>query len=312
MKSGWGTVKSVLVDGYSYVTRWRSLDDRAGYREPGLLARSAMCGRFRDGAVILLAAAILPLSGCVTTKRVTPEPVSEPVAISEPEPTRDEKTEARIAYLEEALGREQENLVELRRSYAELERQLWEKEETLVSVEERYTVLETELTKAVDQVIRTEGSVRGLQSRALATSRISEVKVQLQAVPSPDDVEVAVRLEQANEFLNRADAALEKGTYGAASYLAERASELVRQARMVGEIRASKAAHSRPVIPVVPPRSLVVTSNANLRSGPGLDQPRVGGLQEGEPVVAVARSGEWYKVETGSGDVVWIHGRLLD
>ena len=178
-------------------------------------------------------------------------------------------------------------------------------------MEERYAVLEAELTNAVDEVIRSEGSVRGLQSRALATSRISEVKVQLQSVPYPDDAEVAARLQRAQEFLDRADSALDKGTFGAASYLAERAGELVRQARIVGEIRATRVATTQEVIPVVPPRELVLTTNANLRSGPGLDQTRIGGMKQGEQVTAVARAGEWYKVETGSGSVAWIHGRLL-
>ena len=262
-------------------------------------------------ALATLVIVAVAISGCTSTKRVPPRPTPVPAPQPEPEPIRDEELEQRVIALEAALESERATVEELRRQQAELHQQLEHKEETLISVEERYAVLETELTSAVDQVIRSEGSVHGLQSRALATSRISEVRVQIHAVPNPGDAEVSARLQRAQEFLNRADSALENGTYGAASYLAERASELVRQARIVGEIRASRSGQSRQIIPVVPPRELVLTTNANLRAGPGLDHQRVGGMEEGEQVVAVARAGEWYKVQIGSGDLVWIHGRLL-
>ena len=268
------------------------------------------------GTLSMLALAGIAVSGCTSTKRVKsqPPPPKPPSQAPAPEPVlvRDDALEQRVFELEEALESERATVAELRLQQAKLHQYLDQKEAALVTVEERYAVLETELTSAVDQVIRSEGSVRGLQSRALATSRISEVRVQIQTVPNPDDTEVSARLLRAQDFLNRADSALQEGTYGAASYLAERASELVRQARIVGEIRASRSAQSRQVIPVVPPRELVLTTNANLRAGPGLDQKRVGGISEGEQVVAVARAGEWYKVETVSGDLVWIYGRLLE
>ena len=250
--------------------------------------------------------------GCTTTKRVPPRPEPPPPAPVVVEAACDEGLEKRIAELEAELAEGRLEVSNLQARQIELEREIDNKEEKLVSVEERYAVLETELTSAVDQVIRSEGGVRGLQSRALAASRISEVRVQIVAVPHDDDVEVVARLDQARDYLNRADSALDEGTYGAASYLAERAGELVRQARIVGEIRASRAANSHRIIPVIPPRELLLTTNANLRAGPGLDQARVGGMKAGATVVAVARAGPWYKIQTESGDLVWVHGRLLE
>ncbi|MEJ2086209.1 MAG: SH3 domain-containing protein [Acidobacteriota bacterium] len=217
-----------------------------------------------------------------------------------------------MAELEAALADERALVSDLQKRQQELIHEIDARDEKLVSVEERYAVLETELTSAVEQVIRSEGGVRGLQSRALAASRISEVRVQIVAVPNEYDVEVAARLDQARDYLNRADSALDEGTYGAASYLAERAGELVQQARIVGEIRASRSGDEQRIIPVIPPRELLLTTNANLRAGPGLDQARVGGMKAGAVVVAVARAGQWYKIQTDSGDLVWIHGRLLE
>lgn len=252
------------------------------------------------------------VGGCTSTRREPPRPEPSPPPVVATTLACDEGLDVRIAELELELAGARTTVEQLRRSQDEMRIRLSSKEEKLASVEERYAVLETELTSAVEQVIRSEGGVRGLQSRALAASRISEVRVQMVAVPMPEDLEVSARLARASDYLDRADAALDQGTFGAASYLAERADELVRQAKIVGQIRASRAGVKLEIIPIVPPRDLVLTTNANLRAGPGLDQQRVGGMKAGSEVVAVARAGEWYRVQTDSGDLAWIHGRLLE
>ena len=46
---------------------------------------------------------------------------------------------------------------------------------------------------------------------------------------------------------------------------------------------------------------------ANLRDGPDATRPRVAGAKPGAQLVAVARVGEWFKVETEAGRTAWIH-----
>jgi SH3-like domain-containing protein len=46
---------------------------------------------------------------------------------------------------------------------------------------------------------------------------------------------------------------------------------------------------------------------ANLRDGPDAKRTRVAGAKPGAQLVAVARVGEWFKVETEAGSTAWIH-----
>ena len=61
-----------------------------------------------------------------------------------------------------------------------------------------------------------------------------------------------------------------------------------------------------------PKKATVKTSNVNLRSGPGLDNPVMGSIKKkGLEVEVSARSGEWFRIET-AGKTVWIHGKFLE
>ncbi len=66
-------------------------------------------------------------------------------------------------------------------------------------------------------------------------------------------------------------------------------------------------------IPFDPSRKATVTAaNVNLRSGPGLDYPVVGGVKkQGLVVDARAQSGAWIKVKTAETEA-WIHSKFLD
>lgn len=219
--------------------------------------------------------------------------------------------EDRTRELESDLAALQERIAELEAQNAKLAQDLYAKSSELVSLQERYAALDAELASAMEEVLRGSPSVRGIESRAFATSRISEIRVQLESVPQRNDAEVEARIKRASDLLSRADQALDQGNYGGAAFLAERGGELVRQARVVGEIRGASGRYGSQVVPIVPLRRVTAAKTANLRAGPGLDHKRVGGLSAGETVTAVARLGEWIQIETDSGEQVWIHGSLV-
>ncbi|MGH6882327.1 MAG: phosphatidate cytidylyltransferase, partial [Hypericibacter sp.] len=103
----------------------------------------------------------------------------------------------------------------------------------------------------------------------LFISRIAEVRVQMQNVPGHREPEVAARLRSADDLLAQADLTLDKGNYGGASYLADRAGDLVQQARAVAAVATRQSnTDSVGIIRIVPPRTLEVTVAANLRKGP--------------------------------------------
>ena len=246
-------------------------------------------------------------AGCAAAP--APQPAApEPVTATETQPSAHETA---LRDLQATLQEERQAAAELANENAELRRGLADEKAVRASLEERYATLRDELAGAVEEVLRSSAAVRGVGSRAFATSRISEVRVQLQSVAPPQDPEVAARLELALEFLARADQALVEENYGGAAYLAERASGLIRQARIVGEIRASSDRAWGDLIPIVPPRRMTVISNSNLRAGPGVDRERIAGVKRDEMLLAVARSGEWLQIETESGLKAWIHRRLV-
>jgi hypothetical protein len=206
---------------------------------------------------------------------------------------------------------DQAALEEARKQVETLQKRLTDLEAELASLEERHLALEGEHAATLEEVLRSKASLRGVQSRAFATSRIAEVRVQLQSVSASQDPEITDRLRRAHELLDRADEALSESNYGGAAYLAERAGEWTRQAKLVGEFRSSAPDLSKELIPIVPPRRLEATVTANLRQGPGTDTPRIGLLAEGQNVTAIARLGSWFQVVTASGEKGWVHRSLV-
>jgi predicted RNase H-like nuclease (RuvC/YqgF family) len=246
-------------------------------------------------------------SACFAGKKnVAPRPV-EPKEAVEFEAARRHSGE-----LQAALDRLERTIERLRQDNASLSQEVKGKERELASLEERYAALEIDLASTVDEVLRSKASFRGVENRALATSRIAEARVLLQAVRRSRQKDVAERVRRAEEFLKRADQALTEKNYGGALYLAERAGELVRQVSTMEEYRSRAGNGSSELIPIVPPRELeVVVSVANLRRGPGLDEPRETSAKQGTRLTAVARVGSWYEVQTVSGDRAWIHQSVV-
>jgi Bacterial SH3 domain len=173
--------------------------------------------------------------------------------------------------------------------------------------EEHFEVLRVEMDRALDDVLASKASLRGVNNRALAISRIAEVRVQMQSAGGRGGTEAAARLREAEALLTRADQALKGDNYGGAAYLADRAGEMIRQARTVAEVAARQTGETAGVIPIVPARAIEVAVTANLRSGPDAARPRVGRAKPGTRLKAIARLGEWFEVETEGGRTAWIH-----
>jgi hypothetical protein len=191
---------------------------------------------------------------------------------------------------------------------ARLRSALSERNAEVTALEEAKASLELELHSALEELIRSQANALNVQSRAFAVSRIAEVRVELSSFRASRDPALDDRLDRAQEFLDRADKALDQGNVGGAAYLAERASELVSQVKTVAEIRSNEPAE---LIPIVPPRFIEVSAAANLRKAPSVNSGRVGSVEPGARLRAVARQGEWYQVQTDGGEEAWVHRRLV-
>jgi hypothetical protein len=199
-------------------------------------------------------------------------------------------------------------LIAAREEAARLRAALAERSAEVTALEEAKATLELELKSALEELVRSQTSVRNVQSRAFAVSRIAEVRVELQLLRRRNDPALTDRLERAAGFLEHADRALESDNVGGAAYLAERASELLRQVRTIAEIRSDAPTE---LIPIVPPRMLEVIAPANLRKAPTSDSEKLGSVEPGTELRAIARRGDWFQVELEAKDPVWVHRRLV-
>lgn len=225
-----------------------------------------------------------------------PPPVSEELETSEVDPSV-----AELEALREKLSATDAERLELSR---ELDRQSNER----TALEEENASLELELAIALDELLRIQANLKNVQSRAFAVSRIAEVRVELESLRGRKDAVLEDRLDRADRFLERADAALHEDNVGGAAFLAERAGELVRQSRTIAEVRSRQSSE---LLPIVPPREIEVRVGANLRSAPRSDSQRVGGVVAGARLTAIARVGDWFQVRTHTGEEAWIHRGLV-
>jgi Bacterial SH3 domain len=215
----------------------------------------------------------------------------------------DDRADALAAELEVSRGELESALAEIIR----LQGQVTAARQGTAAAEERLEALRHDVDRALDDVLASKASLRGLNNRALAISRIAEVRVQMQSAGRRGEPEVAARLRGAESLLARADRTLEQGNYGGAAYLADRAAEMVEHARTLAEVAARQAGTTAGLIPIVPARTVEVAVTANLRSGPGTERSRVGTAEKGTRLEAVGRVGEWLQVETEAGRMAWIH-----
>jgi hypothetical protein len=255
------------------------------------------CRPIHPAAVVLVAASLAP--GCAA-KITSPRTPENPAAA----PTAAEPGAAGATAELQACRRE---LEEARAELARAHERLRDSQMETAAAEERFEALRLEMDRSLDEVLASKASLRGVNSRALAISRIAEVRVQMQGAGARSSPEVAARLRGADALLARADQALSDGNFGGAAYLADRAGEMVRQARTMAQVTARHGGETAGLIPIVPPRTIEVAVNANLRSGPDASRPRVGRASPGTKLKAVGRLGEWLEVETAGGETVWIH-----
>nr|NJM04183.1 SH3 domain-containing protein [Desulfobacula sp.] len=58
-------------------------------------------------------------------------------------------------------------------------------------------------------------------------------------------------------------------------------------------------------------RLSVISSIANMRSGPGTEDAVLWQVEQYHPVIVVEKKGNWYKVKDYENDTAWLHNSLL-
>lgn len=250
----------------------------------------------------MLAVPVLLWLGCASAEApavVVPRAAPEP---AEPGPETPSKPRE--------MTSQQEVLAGERMRAIELEQQAVRLRVELAAAQQRSEALEAELVDTLEEVLRAKASIRGVHSRALATSRIAEVRVALEeSLAASSDATGSTR---ASQLLGRADSELAAGNFGGAVYLADRASDVLRQARLAEATSTAHPTAEDPVEALLPVLAMTINSRANLREGPGLHFSRRSALEPGERVMTLAVSADWRYIERSGGERGWVYSRLLD
>lgn len=169
-------------------------------------------------------------------------------------------------------------------------------------LEERVAVLLRDLELTETEVIRTKARLQGLETKADSTSVIAETRVLIRRHQEQRGRTPAIVRSQ--ELLDRAEQMIEEGNFGAATFLAMKAQELIKDVRRGGgEESGDKAASKR--------NYSVVANVAYLRREPSREAPIVGTVKKGELLEATAQRGDWLRVKAGAKSG-WIFRALVE
>jgi hypothetical protein len=208
-------------------------------------------------------------------------------------------SEARCAAREQAQA-QQPTVEDVRR----LETRAKKGEDEQRRLEEQLALRQRELEVTETELIRTKGRLKGVETRAEASSAIAEAEILTGRLDTRG--RAGTTRKDAEGELAKAKKLLDEENYGAALFFAMKAQNMVTK---VGDSRP--AADTRDADKPAPQGTYVVSaSSAHIRQSPSTDAPVVGTARQGDPLKALAVRGAWVKV--AYGDVTgWVSLKLL-
>lgn len=189
----------------------------------------------------------------------------------------------------------------LEQRIARLELWLLEKEVQVRDLQDR-------LDEARREVVRTMAKLQTVASRPEAASAIAEAEIALEAFRASAGPEAA-EIAQVRQLLQMSSAEFDRQNYGGALYLANQAKSLVRagQGRGPGPQEIRRAGESAFAAPL----PLEVTSQGNVREGPGMGYRVLFTVERGTALTGHSLAGEWVRVSDAGGRTGWIFVTLV-
>jgi uncharacterized protein YgiM (DUF1202 family) len=170
-------------------------------------------------------------------------------------------------------------------------------------LEEEIALLSRDLELTENEIIRLKAKLRGLDSKAEASSAIAEARMLLRRYQEGRGR--SANVTRCEELVERAEQQIIEENYGAAAFFAQKAQDLLQDRRRSG---GSETASDR----AAPKKQYTVRAEVvNIRSEPNPEASIVGKLSKGDVVAAVGIRGEWLKVTAGERSG-WVYRRLVD
>jgi len=251
----------------------------------------------RQKMAVLCLSAALVLGGCAIQKKDEPHQVWQ----SEQQPEKQNRQLARLVGEIDSLNQE---LDQRDSEVAKLQLKLLEKQ-----AEINQHVLSQQY--AIQEVVRTKAKLRSHSSKAEAVANMAEVKMVLKAVAAgPTNEQQRRVVRQAERMLAMSNEALEEGNIDGASYLSNRAHQLVQpiRERQRDQKRSEKSGAE---VVFASPLIMTVLKRCNVRMAPDIKEAVLFRLDSGASVKALAYVENWVRIEDESKDRGWVYYQLL-
>jgi SH3-like domain-containing protein len=171
-----------------------------------------------------------------------------------------------------------------------LQARLRRSEEEQRRLEERLAAEQRDLDFTEMELIRTKARLKGLETKAEASSAIAEARILLRRAEGRGAMAAA-----SQQSLGKAEELLLAENFGAAIFFALKAQDLASRAQDGGESRRAAG----------PQQVTVRVAQANLRQGPGPREVVVGKAPRGAVLPVKAAQGDWLQVTYG-GVTGWV------
>jgi uncharacterized protein YgiM (DUF1202 family) len=189
-----------------------------------------------------------------------------------------------------------------------LSARLKKSEEEQRRLEERVALLQRDLELTETEIIRTKARLKGIETRAEASSAIAEARILAGRL---DPKARAATLALCNENIAKAEQQLGAPAvnYGAAVFFAMKAQDIAKKAQEASDPGRHLATEEER--PPPQPTYRVKARSANVRKGPDVTEEVLGEAPEGTKLEASAIKGDWVKV-TYNGATGWVSRALLE
>lgn len=194
---------------------------------------------------------------------------------------------------------------------ARLQQLLAEKEALIRSQEARQQEQAKELQATTREATRAQVKLSRLATQPDAASVLAEVEVAMETSKAAKTTPPQQAMQaQAQNLLDAANAAYEKGDYATAVDRASQSREIL---DMLQGLRAGKAAsRHRVTVTFQAPIPLRTRIDSHLRQMPRGNAKILGVLKKDTALMALAYRGDWLRIQTEDGRTGWVLNRLVE
>ena len=178
-------------------------------------------------------------------------------------------------------------LLRLGHGAADVKARLRKSEEDQRRLEERLAAEQRDLEVTEMELIRTKARLKGLETKAEASSAIAEAHILLRRAEGRS----GALLTQGQQSLSKAEQQLREENFGAANFFALKAQDLATRAQDGPEARGGDT--------LLPLSVRVRVNRANLRQVPGLDQKVLTVVPRGTTLAVKGGQGDWLSITHG-------------